>query len=110
MYQKIEELKSLVLYLINKNKNNTKETKDYVNNEVEHINATVNNLTLSTQKNEISRNKHKTDRGEDTKTKTTKSAEQNPNLNPNCIQPVEQNLTSNKTPWCFSTINIETKL
>ena len=110
MYQKIEELKSLVLYLINKNKNNTKETKDYVNNEVEHINATVNNLTLSTQKNEISRNKHKTDRGEDTKTKTTKSAEQNPNLNPNCIQPVEQNLTSNKNPWCFSTINIETKL
>lgn len=77
MYQKIEELKSLVLYLINKNKNNTKETKDYVNNEVEHINATVNNLTLSTQKNEISRNKHKTDRGEDTKTKTTKSTEQN---------------------------------
>ena len=110
MYQKIEELKSLVLYLINKNKSKTKETKDYVNNEVEHINATVNTLTLSTQKNEISRNKHKTDRGEDTKTKTTKSTEQNPNLNPNCIQPVEQNPTSNKNPWCFSTINIETKV
>ena len=40
---------------------------------------------------------HKNKTGKGTKPRTTKSTEQNPNFNPDCVQPVEQSLTSRKT-------------
>ena len=69
---KIQELKSLVLDLTTKNKNKMKENKDWVTNKVEHILVTVKTLALNIQKNVMSHS--------------------------NPIQPVEQNLTSRKTP------------
>ena len=68
----IQELKSLGLALTTKNKKKIKENKDWVTNEVEHIDVTVKKLTLNIQKNKI--------------------------LHPDRIQPVEQNLASRKTP------------
>ena len=69
---KIQELKSLVIDLTTKNKNKMKENKDWVTNEVEHILVTVKTLALNIQKNVMSHS--------------------------NRIQPIEQNLTSRKTP------------
>ena len=73
------------------------ETKDWVTIEVEHINATVNTLTLNIEINETSQIIHKNKTGKDTKPRTTKSTEQNSNFSPDCVQPVEQSLTSRKT-------------
>ena len=49
---------------------------------MEHINATVNTLTLNIQKNEMSQYIRKNRTGKGTKPKTTKSTEQNANFNP----------------------------
>ena len=57
----------------------------------------MNALTLNIHQNEISQNKHKNNIGKGIKPKTTKSTEQNPNLNPNLIQPVKGKITSRKT-------------
>ena len=64
---------------------------------MEHINATVNNLTLNIQKNEMSQYIRINRTGKDTRPKTTKSTEQNANFNPDRVQLLEQSLTSRKT-------------